>query len=83
MITPTTAGIALVIALVVFGPGKLPEVGRAIGRGIREFKKATQGLDDDETKTAPPPADPAKQAASEAEAVKKEAPPVSDEHKVT
>lgn len=30
----------LVIALVVFGPGKLPEVGKAIGRGIREFRQA-------------------------------------------
>ena len=47
MITPTTAGIALVIALIVFGPGKLPEVGKAIGKGVREFKKATQ-FDDDE-----------------------------------
>ncbi len=33
----------LVIALVVFGPGKLPEVGKALGRGIQEFKKATTG----------------------------------------
>ncbi len=31
----------LVIALVVFGPGKLPEVGRALGKGIQEFKRAT------------------------------------------
>lgn len=33
----------LVIALVVFGPGKLPEVGKALGKGIQEFKKATTG----------------------------------------
>lgn len=31
----------LIIGLVVFGPGKLPEVGRALGKGINEFKKAT------------------------------------------
>lgn len=31
----------LVIALVVFGPGKLPEVGKAIGRGLQEFRQAT------------------------------------------
>jgi sec-independent protein translocase protein TatA len=31
----------LVIALVVFGPGKLPEVGKAIGKGIHEFRNAT------------------------------------------
>ncbi|NLT95495.1 MAG: twin-arginine translocase TatA/TatE family subunit [Clostridia bacterium] len=30
----------LVLALIIFGPGKLPEVGKAIGKGIREFKTA-------------------------------------------
>jgi len=30
----------LIIALVVFGPGKLPEIGRAVGRSINEFKTA-------------------------------------------
>lgn len=34
----------LVIGLVLFGPGKLPEVGKALGRGINEFKKATSGV---------------------------------------
>lgn len=33
----------LVIALIVFGPGKLPEVGKAIGKGINEFKGAISG----------------------------------------
>ncbi|MEN6412433.1 MAG: twin-arginine translocase TatA/TatE family subunit [Veillonellales bacterium] len=33
----------LVIALVVFGPGKLPEVGKALGKGIQEFRRATTG----------------------------------------
>ncbi len=32
--------IILVIALVVFGPGKLPEIGGAIGKGIKDFKRA-------------------------------------------
>lgn len=31
----------LVIALVVFGPGKLPEVGKTLGKGIHEFRRAT------------------------------------------
>jgi len=31
--------LVLVIALVVFGPGKLPEVGKALGKGIQEFKR--------------------------------------------
>lgn len=37
----------LVVALVIFGPNKLPEVGRAFGKSIREFKKATEGIADD------------------------------------
>ncbi|BBB92079.1 MAG TPA: twin-arginine translocase TatA/TatE family subunit [Methylomusa anaerophila] len=31
----------LVIALVVFGPGKLPELGKALGKGMQEFRRAT------------------------------------------
>lgn len=34
----------LIIGLVVFGPGKLPEIGRAVGKGLQEFKKATSEL---------------------------------------
>lgn len=34
----------LVIILILFGPGKLPEIGKALGRGIREFKKAQKDL---------------------------------------
>ncbi|MCB8818733.1 twin-arginine translocase TatA/TatE family subunit [Desulfosporosinus shakirovi] len=45
LITPVTAGIALVIALVIFGPGKLPDLGKALGKGIKEFKSATDGDD--------------------------------------
>lgn len=42
-VTPMAAGIVLVIALVIFGPGKLPELGKAMGKGIKEFKSATEG----------------------------------------
>ncbi len=35
--------IILVIALVIFGPGKLPDIGKSLGRGIAEFKQATDG----------------------------------------
>nr|WP_092069876.1 twin-arginine translocase TatA/TatE family subunit [Dendrosporobacter quercicolus] len=31
----------LIIALVVFGPAKLPEIGKALGRSLQEFKRAT------------------------------------------
>ncbi len=41
MITPTVAVVVLVIALIIFGPGKLPELGKSLGRGIKEFKSAT------------------------------------------
>lgn len=36
--------VILVIALVVFGPGKLPSVGQAIGKALSEFKKASREL---------------------------------------
>jgi sec-independent protein translocase protein TatA len=35
--------VILVIVLLIFGPGKLPELGRAMGDGLRELKKATGG----------------------------------------
>ena len=38
----------LIIALVIFGPKKLPEIGRAVGQTFREFKNSTKGLMDDE-----------------------------------
>jgi sec-independent protein translocase protein TatA len=43
--------IVLVVALLVFGPKNLPQIGKAIGKGIHEFKKAAKGAytDDDET----------------------------------
>lgn len=44
--------IILVIALVVFGPKRLPELGQAIGRSIREFRQATQGLTHEVVETA-------------------------------
>ncbi|MEK1832061.1 twin-arginine translocase TatA/TatE family subunit [Priestia megaterium] len=36
--------IILVIALIIFGPSKLPEIGRAFGSTLREFKKSTRDL---------------------------------------
>jgi len=38
----------LVIALLIFGPSKLPEIGKAAGNSLREFKNATKGIMDDE-----------------------------------
>lgn len=49
-----------VVALIIFGPKRLPEVGRALGKGLREFKDATSGIkeeiskiSEDETKEKP------------------------------
>ena len=36
----------LVIVLIVFGPGKLPDIGNAVGKGIREFRKASSELEE-------------------------------------
>lgn len=49
-IGPLEIGIVLIIALIVFGPKRLPELGSSLGRGIREFKETVTGerKDDDE-----------------------------------
>ncbi|UTI63388.1 twin-arginine translocase TatA/TatE family subunit [Paraconexibacter antarcticus] len=48
--------IVLVIALLVLGPKKLPEVGRSVGKGMREFKDALSGEhDDDDSQVKPGP----------------------------
>lgn len=45
-IGPAELIIILVIILIIFGAGKLPEIGGALGRGIREFKAATKEVDE-------------------------------------
>jgi sec-independent protein translocase protein TatA len=40
--------IVLVLALIIFGPKKLPELGRAVGQTLKEFKKSTNSMMDDE-----------------------------------
>ncbi len=62
---PLEIGLILVIILIVFGAGKLPEVGKALGQGIRNFRRAQSG-DYDESKP------PAKQIAAEATVEKPE-----------
>lgn len=47
---PLEIGIILVIILIVFGVGKLPQVGEALGRGIRSFRKAQSGEDEKDEK---------------------------------
>ncbi len=46
--------IILVVILIIFGAGKLPEIGKGLGKGIRDFKKATSGELEEETKPEEP-----------------------------
>ncbi|HET9757995.1 MAG TPA: twin-arginine translocase TatA/TatE family subunit [Candidatus Limnocylindrales bacterium] len=63
---PVELIIILVIALLILGPGKLPDVGSALGKSIREFRKASSDLSDsvkvDTSPLANPPAAPSADA---------------------
>lgn len=47
-IGPLELAIVLIIALVIFGPKRLPDLGKSLGRGMREFKDSISGNDDDD-----------------------------------
>ncbi|SDB99174.1 twin-arginine translocase TatA/TatE family subunit [Shouchella lonarensis] len=50
---PMSLIIIALVALLIFGPSKLPQLGRAAGNTLREFKNATKGLaDDDDNKSS-------------------------------
>jgi sec-independent protein translocase protein TatA len=61
---PIWIAVILVIVLIIFGPGRLPELGGAVGKAMREFRKATSELTNEVTSAAhatpaaPPPAPP-------------------------
>jgi sec-independent protein translocase protein TatA len=68
---PLELVVVAIIALIVFGPKRVPELGRSLGKGIREFKASLEGSDDDEdsrerqvgttnpsTPSEPPPSPP-------------------------
>ena len=54
-IGPTELIVVLVIALLVFGPKRLPDLGRSLGSGMREFKESVTGADQDELASADVP----------------------------
>jgi sec-independent protein translocase protein TatA len=49
-IGPLELAIVAIIALVVFGPKRLPELGKSLGSGLREFKASIAGEDEDDEK---------------------------------
>jgi sec-independent protein translocase protein TatA len=49
---PWELGLILLVVILVFGVGKLPDVGRQLGKGIRDFKKFSSGTDEEATKTS-------------------------------
>ncbi|MEE8318593.1 MAG: twin-arginine translocase TatA/TatE family subunit [Dehalococcoidales bacterium] len=59
-IGPWEIALVLVIIMIVFGVGKLPQVGGAIGKGLRAFKKGQRGEDEDELEEEKTPAKPAR-----------------------
>jgi len=67
---PVWIAVILVIVLIIFGPGRLPELGGAVGKAMREFRKATSELTNEVTSAAhttpaaPPAAPPAATADS-------------------
>jgi sec-independent protein translocase protein TatA len=46
--------ILLLVVLLIFGPKRLPEMGRSLGKGMREFKDSITGKDDDRAELPPP-----------------------------
>jgi sec-independent protein translocase protein TatA len=52
-IGPMELIVVLVIALLIFGPKKLPDLGRSVGSGMREFKNSVTGGGDDEREELP------------------------------
>lgn len=46
--------VILVIILIIFGAGKLPEIGSGLGRGIKNFRKASSGTDEVESESEKP-----------------------------
>jgi sec-independent protein translocase protein TatA len=69
--------ILLLVVLLVFGPKRLPEMGRSLGRGMREFKDSVSGKDDDDEQPRRSELPPAEDAAVHGTAAPRERDSVS------
>ena len=58
LLTPAHILVLVVVLLLVFGVKRLPELGRSLGSGIREFKTSIGGMPGDARPTLPPPPAP-------------------------
>jgi sec-independent protein translocase protein TatA len=67
----------LVIVLIIFGPGRLPELGGAVGKALREFRKATSELTNEVTSSVQRSEAPATPVAPAAPVAPVEPPPVA------
>ena len=86
MLTPMRLGfgeilIVLVVVLLIFGANKIPQLGDALGKGIRNFRKAT-GSADDSIDVTPPKADPEQIAGSQQPPAPQQQPARSESKKV-
>jgi sec-independent protein translocase protein TatA len=54
LLTPTHLLVVAAVALLVFGPRRLPELGEGLGKSIRAFRDATAGQEDGETSSPHP-----------------------------
>lgn len=54
LLQPSHLILILIIVLIIFGPGKLPEVGKSFGKTLREFRRASTLEDEQEAKPAKP-----------------------------
>src|SRR3954452_19670695 len=66
-IGPLEIGVVLVIVLLIFGPKRLPGLGKSLGTGMREFKDSITGKDTDGDDAAKPEPEPATLATATAE----------------
>ena len=65
--------VILAVVLIIFGPGRLPELGGAIGKAMREFRKATSEITNEVTSAAQPKPEPPAPADSAAKGSTSEA----------